>query len=85
MLGKGEWNSVAFFVLSNLLCGLLVDFLGAVFACGYGGVRVAVLKKMGHFLTLVVKIGVVTAKASQSEKLREWDGIFYVLWMRGRM
>ena len=38
-----------------------------------------------HFLALVVKIGVVSEEASQGEKLREWDGIFYVLWMRGRM
>ena len=34
-----------------------------------------------HFLLK----SVVTAEASQSKKLREWDGIFYVLWMRGRM
>ena len=38
-----------------------------------------------HFLAFVVKVGNVTAEASQSEKLREWNGIFYVLWMRGRM
>ena len=67
-------------------CGLSVDFLGAVFACGYSGVRVAAFfEKLAHFLAFVVKVGVVTAEASQSEKLREWDGIFYVLWMRGRM
>ena len=64
----------------------LVDFLGAVFARGYSGVRVAAFfEKLAHFLAFVVKVGVVTAEASQSEKLREWDGIFYVLWMRGRM
>ena len=63
-----------------------VDFLSAVFACGYSGVRVAAFfEKLAHFLAFVVKVGVVTAEASQSEKLREWDGIFYVLWMRGRM
>ena len=61
--GKVEWNSVGFFVLWSLLCGLSVDFLGVVFACGYSGVRVAMF-------------GVVTAEASQSEKLREWDGLF---------
>ena len=37
------------------------------------------------FFAFIVKVGVVTAEASQSEKLREWHGIFYVLWMRGRM
>ena len=68
----GEWNSVG--------------FLGAVFSCGYSGVRVAAFfEELAHFLAFVVKVGVVTAEASQSEKLREWDGIFYVLWMRGRM
>ena len=57
-----------------------------VFACGSGGVRVATFfEKLAHFLAFVVKVGVVTAEASQSEKLREWDGIFYVLWMRARM
>ena len=45
----------------------------------------AFFEKLAHFLAFVVKVGVVTAEASQSEKLREWDGIFYVLWMRGRM
>ena len=49
-----------------------------MFACGYSGVRVAAFfKKLAHFLAFVVKVGVVTAEASQSEKLREWDGIFY--------
>ena len=40
-----------------------------------------------HFLAFVAKVAMVTAaaEASQSEKLREWNGIFYVLWMRGRM
>ena len=45
----------------------------------------AFFEKLAHFLAFVVKVGVVIAEASQSEKLREWDGIFYVLWMRGRM
>ena len=31
---------------------------------------------VAHFLTFVVEVGVVTAEASQPEKLREWDGIF---------
>ena len=57
-----------------------------MFACGYSGVRVAAFcEKLAHFLAFVVEVGVVTAEASQSEKLREWDGIFYVLWMRGRI
>ena len=57
-----------------------------VFACGYSGVRVvAFFEKLAHFLAFAVKVGVVTSEASQSEKLREQDGIFYMLWMRGRM
>ena len=40
---------------------------------------------LAHSLAFVVKVGVFTAEASQSKKLREWNGIFYVLWMRGRM
>ena len=57
-----------------------------MFACGDSGVWVApFFEKLEHFLTFVVKIGVVTTKAPQSKKLREWNGIFYVLWMRGRM
>ena len=48
-----------------------------MFACCYSGVRVAAFfEKLAHFLAFVVKVGVVTAEASQSEKLREWDGIF---------
>ena len=55
-----------------------------MFACNYSGVRVAAFfEKPAHFLAFVVKVGVVIAEAS--EELREWDGIFYVLWMRGRM
>ena len=42
-----------------------------MFACGYSGVRVAAFfEKLAHFLAFVVKVGVVTAEASQSEKLR---------------
>ena len=48
-----------------------------MFACGYSGVRVAAFfEKLVHFLAFIVKVGVVTAEASQSEKLREWEGIF---------
>ena len=55
-----------------------------MFACGDSGVWVApFFEKLAHFLTFVVKVGVVTTKAPQSKKLREWNGIFYVLWMRG--
>ena len=32
-----------------------------------------------HFLTFVVKIGVVTTKAPQSKKLRGWNGVSYLL------
>ena len=57
-----------------------------MFACGYSGVRVAAFfEKLAHFLEFVFKVGVITAEASQPEKLREWDGIFHVLWMIGRM
>ena len=60
-----------------------------MFACGYSGVRVAAFfEELAHFLAFVVKGGVFTAEASESKKLvklREWNGIFYVLWMRGRM
>ena len=39
---------------------------------GYSGVRVATFfEKLAHFLAFVVKVGVVTAEASQSEELRE--------------
>ena len=44
-----------------------------------------VLRMVSTFLAFVVQVGIVTAEASQSEKLREWNGVFYVLWMRGRM
>ena len=34
---------------------LSVDFLGALFACGYSGVRVAAFyEKLAHFLAFVV-------------------------------
>ena len=33
-------------------------------------------EKLAHFLAFVVKLGVVSAEASQSEELREWDVIF---------
>ena len=41
MVGEGEWNSVGFFIQCLLSCGFSVVFLGAMFACGYNGVRVA--------------------------------------------
>ena len=53
MLGEVEWNSVGFFVLWCLQCGLSVDFLGAVFTCGYSGVRVAAFfEKLSISLTI---------------------------------
>ena len=75
MVGKGEWNSV----------GLSVNFLGAMFACCYSRVRVTpFFEKLAHFVAFVAKVSVVvTAEASQSEKMREWNGIFFLLWMRG--
>ena len=46
-----------------------------MFACGDSAVWVApFFEKLAHFLTFVVKIGVVTAKAPQSKKLRGWNG-----------
>ena len=60
--------------LRRILKLLRMTFLIARF-CGW----------YAHFLPFVVQVGIVTAEASQSEKLREWNGIFYVLWMRGRM
>ena len=49
-------------------------------------VRVAALfENLAHFVAFVVKVGVVTTEASQYEKLREWNGIFNVLRMKGPM
>ena len=63
---------------ANLLCDFSVDFLGAVFACGYSGVRVAAsFEKLAHFLAFVAKVGVVTAEAPQFKKLRE-EGPLYL-------
>ena len=46
-----------------------------MFACGYSGVRVAAFfEKLAHFLAFVVKVGVVTAEASQSEKIERMGG-----------
>ena len=57
-----------------------------MFAYGDNGVRVAAFfEKLAHFLAFVVKAGVVTAEAPWFKKLREWNGIFYVLWMKGQM
>ena len=45
---KGEWNFVGFLVRS------LVRFLGAMFACGFSGVRVAAFfEKLAQFLAFV--------------------------------
>ena len=68
----------------------VVRFLGRLLGRGVclwlQRVRVAAFfEKLAHFRAYFIKVGVVTAEASQCEKLREWDGIFYVLWMRGRM
>ena len=50
-----------------------------MFACGYSGVRIAAFfQKLAHFLAFVVKVGVVTAEASQSEKLRKWHFLLLV-------
>ena len=47
-----------------------------MFAGGYSGVRVAAFfEKLTHFLAFVVKVAVDIAEASQSEELREWDGM----------
>ena len=82
MLGKGEWNSVWFLRSVKFVVRSLGRFLGRGVCLWLGqshGSRVF------EKLAIVVKVGLDTAEASQSEKLREWDGIFYVLWMRGRM
>ena len=64
----------------KLVVRSLGQFLGrGVCPCGYSGVRVAAFfffEKLAHFLAFVVKVGFVTAEASQSEEVREWDGIF---------
>ena len=50
-----------------------------MFACGYSGVRIAAFfQKLAHFLAFVVKVGVVTAEAYQSEKLRKWHFLLLV-------
>ena len=46
--------------------------------------RAAFFEKLAHFLAFV-EVGVFTTEVPQSKKLREWNGVFYVLWMRGRM
>ena len=74
------------FLRCDVRSAVLGDFLGAMFAFGYSGVRVAAFfDKLVHFLAYDVKVGVVSTEAPQSKKLREWNGISYVLWMRGRM
>ena len=82
MVGKGECRflrSVKFVVRS------LGRYLGRGVCVWLQRSQVAAFfEKLAHLTAFVVKVGAVTAEASQSEKLREWDGI-YVLWMRGRM
>ena len=57
-----------------------------MFAWSYSRVSgAAFFEKLAHFLAFLVKVGVVTTDAPQSKKLRGWNDIFYVLWMRGRM
>ena len=45
MVGADEWNSVGFFALWRLQCSFSVDFLGAMFACGYSGVSISCKSK----------------------------------------
>ena len=91
-LGRLKWRatgleaSVLFCTASRRYSRKRSASLLPVFACGYSGVRVVTFfEKLAHFLAFAVKVGVVTSEESQSEKLREQDGIFYVLWMRRRM
>jgi len=50
MVGADEWNSVGFFTLWRLQCGISVDFLETMSTCGYSGVRVAAFfEKLAHF------------------------------------
>ena len=52
-------------------------FLGRGVCLWLPRVRVAAFfEKLAHFLAFVVKVCVVTAEASQSEKLREWMAFF---------
>ena len=65
-------RSVTFVVRS------LGRFLGLDVCLWLSGVAVAAFfEKLTHFLTFVVKVGVVTTKAPYSKKLREWNGIFW--------
>ena len=68
----------------TLVGGFSVNFLGAMFACGYSRVRVATFyEKLAHFLAFVVKVGVVAKGASK--KFREWNDIIYMLSVSGPM
>mgnify|MGYP006896104225 CR=1 FL=1 len=54
-------------------------------ARGDNGVRVATFfEKRAHFHALAIKVAVVTTETPQSNKLRQWNCIFYVLWMPER-
>ena len=53
----------------------MVDFFGAMFGCGYSGVRVAAFfEKLAHFLAFVVK-----AEKRREEKRREEKNSIYLL------
>ena len=78
---------ICWFLRTLTVDGFSVDFLDAIFACGYSGVRVAAFfEKLAHLFTFVLKDGVVTTKAPcWSKKLRERNAFFHVLWMRGQI
>ena len=68
----------------------VVRFLGRfvgrdVFLCLQRSQASAFFEKLAYFLVFVVEVGVFTTEAPQSKKLREWNDIFYVLWVRGRI
>ena len=78
MVGEGERNSVGFFVLC---------FLGAMFPCGYSRVGIsAFFEKLAHSSHLSLKsASSLQRRLSLKKKLREWNGIFCLFWMRERM
>ena len=62
--GLPDFKSSTQTTLLTIKCGFSFNLFGAMFACGYSRVRVAVFfEKLAHFLAFVVKVGVVTAKA----------------------
>ena len=59
-VGSVRVYGILFWFLRFVTCGFSVDFLGVIFACGYG---VAMFfRKLAHSLAFVVKVGVVTTK-----------------------